>query len=100
ELLEKHTDEQIAWEMTDHFVRTAQEVFHPVWRETAGNDGWVSFELDPILEDPADAPEHEERVRRYIELGKQWGAKHENRMIKVPATKAGLAALEETDAAG
>lgn len=93
-------DEQIAWQMTDKLVRDAQEVFHPVWRETAGNNGYVSFELDPLLEDPTAGPPHAERVRRYIESGKRWSAGHDNRMIKVPATPAGLEALEELCAAG
>ena len=43
---------------------------------------------------------HAERVRRYIELGKKWATGHQNRMIKVPATAAGLDALEELAAAG
>jgi transaldolase len=42
-------DEAIAWEMTDQLVRQAQQVFLPVWQETKGNDGYVSFELDPLL---------------------------------------------------
>ncbi len=37
---------------------------------------------------------------RYVELGKQWSAGHKNRMIKVPATPAGLEALEGLAAAG
>ena len=36
----------------------------------------------------------------YIELGKEWSQGHKNRMIKVPATAAGLDALEELAAAG
>src|SRR5262249_10593084 len=40
-----------------------------------------------------------ERTRQYIELGKKWSAGQQNRMIKVPATPAGLAALEELAAA-
>jgi hypothetical protein len=43
---------------------------------------------------------HEQRVRRYIELGRQWSAGHRNRMIKVPATPAGIDALEELAASG
>jgi len=93
-------DEAIAWRMTDALVRRAQEVFAPVWEQTGGNDGYVSFELDPLLEDAELAPGHDERVARYIELGKQWSAGHTNRMIKVPATPAGLDALEELAAAG
>jgi len=99
-LLSDRDDASVAWAMTDRLVRGAQEVFHPVWKETAGNDGYVSFELDPLLEDPQLGPTHAQRVTRYIELGKQWSQGHDNRMIKVPATPAGLDALEELAAAG
>jgi transaldolase len=93
-------DSQIAWTMTDRLVRQAQAVFHPVWQETKGNDGYVSFELDPLVDDPEFGPAHEDRVSTYVALGKQWSAGHENRMIKVPATPAGLEALEPLAAAG
>jgi len=93
------SDEEIAWQMTDTLVRQAQQVFLPVWEETRGNDGYVSFELDPLLEDLKQGPPHAERVARYIALGKQWAKGHKNRMIKVPATPAGLDALEELVAA-
>ncbi len=88
-------DGQIAWQLTDELVRGAQQVFLPVWQETKGNDGYVSFELDPLLEDLVANIPHAERVSRYIELGRKWSAGHQNRMIKVPATPAGLEALEE-----
>jgi len=94
------SDEEIAWEMTDRLVRDAQQVFHPVWEESEGNNGYVSFELDPLLEDAELGPSHDERVARYVELGRRWSAGHDNRMIKVPATPAGLAALEELAASG
>ncbi len=94
------SDDAVAWQLTDELVKQAQAVFLPVWEETKGNDGYVSFELDPLLEDPQAKMPHEERVRRYIELGKKWSAGHTNRMIKVPATPAGLAALEELCAFG
>jgi transaldolase len=93
-------DDAIAWRMTDELVRTAQDVFAPVWDSTRGNDGYVSFELDPLLEDPLLGPAVAERTVKYIELGKRWSAEHKNRMIKVPATEGGLAALEELCAAG
>ncbi len=92
--------ESIAWQMTDHLVSAAQQVFLPVWRETAGNDGYVSFELDPLLEDPQRNLPHQQRVASYIELARQWSAGHDNRMIKVPATPAGIDALEEIVADG
>jgi transaldolase len=104
-LIEKFMDEgkddsAIAWAMTDKLVNDAQNVFAPVWASTKGNNGYVSFELDPLLEDKVNPPAHAERVKRYIELGKKWSAGHTNRMIKVPATAAGLDALEELAAAG
>src|SRR5262249_52108111 len=45
-------DEAIAWKLTDQLVRQAQEIFLPAWESTGGDDGYVSFELDPLLEDP------------------------------------------------
>jgi transaldolase len=94
------SDHDIAWKLTDMLVQKAQDVFLPVWQETRGDDGYVSFELDALIEDPERNLPQEERTRQYIALGKQWSAGHPNRMIKVPATAAGLAALEELCAAG
>lgn len=95
-----HDDEAIAWALTDDLVTNAQGVFRSVWDATRGNDGYVSFELDPLLEDNEQAPPHAERVKRYIALGKHYGLGRHNRLIKVPATDAGLDALEELAAAG
>ncbi|HEY6563279.1 MAG TPA: transaldolase family protein, partial [Pirellulaceae bacterium] len=94
------SDEEIAWDLTDQLVREAQAVFLPVWERTKGDDGYVSFELNPLLEDPVLGPAQAVRVQEYHKLGKQWSAGHRNRMIKVPATPAGIEALEELVAAG
>jgi transaldolase len=99
-LEEGKQDEEIAWALTDKLVKDAQAVFLPVWEQTKGNDGYVSFELDPLLEDKANPVDHGEAVRRYVELGKQWAEGHKNRMIKVPATAAGLDSLEPLARAG
>ncbi|MFN0056387.1 MAG: transaldolase family protein [Planctomycetales bacterium] len=93
-------DEGVAWQVTDLLVREAQQVFEPVFAATRGNDGYVSFELDPLLEDPGCPLSVTDKAQRYIELGRQWAAGQPNRMIKVPATPGGLAALEELCAAG
>lgn len=94
------SDEDLAWTMTDDLVQNAQHAFHDTWRRSQGDDGWVSFELDPLLEDVEHPIPYDEAVKRYIELGKRWAKGHDNRMIKVPATEAGLGALEELAAAG
>ena len=93
-------DEAVAWAMTNQLVKNAQDVFLDVWADTKGDDGWVSFELDPLLEDLAQTKNTQQRAAAYIELGKKWSAGHKNRMIKVPATPGGLAAVEELMAAG
>jgi len=95
-----HDDSTIAWLMTDHLVRDAQRIFSSVNVQTRGNDGYVSFELDPLLEDITAPIPQADAIARYVELGKQWSAGHSNRMIKVPATPAGLGALEELAAHG
>ncbi len=101
ELMEEGLDDKaVAWRMTEQLVRDAQGVFAPVWERTGGNDGYVSFELDPLLEDAEAGPAMTERIYQYVQLGKQYGLGQTNRMIKVPATEAGLAALEQLAAAG
>jgi transaldolase len=101
QLIEKGLDDSaIAWALDDELVSAAQAEFMPVWEQTRGNDGYVSFELDPLLEDETTPVPHAERVRRYIELAEKWGTGRKNRMIKVPATAAGLDSLETIAATG
>ncbi len=94
------SNESVAWEMTDLLVKRTQKVFLSSWERSSGNDGYVSFELDPLIEDPNSDTPLATRVGQYIELGKQWSEGHKTRMIKVPATPAGLASLEDLAAAG
>ncbi len=89
-----------AWSLTDRVVSHAQQVFLPVWQQTGGNNGYVSFEVDPLVEDDASGLSHDERVARTIELGTKWATGQQNRMIKVPATPAGIDALETLTASG
>jgi transaldolase len=93
-------DAAAAWALNDKLVADAQAQFASVWQSTKGDDGYVSFEVDPLLEDPAINMPHAQRVSNYIALAKKWGIGHKNRMIKVPSTPAGLEALEEIAAAG
>jgi len=101
QLVEKGiSDVDIAWEMTDRLVKQAQEVFAEVHARTKGDDGYVSFELDPLLEAADCTLSIAQKAARYVELGMQWARGNANRMIKVPGTPGGLAALEELAAAG
>ncbi len=71
-----------------------------MFESTRGDDGYVSFELDPLIDDLNATTTVAERTERYIELGWKWAGGHPNRMIKVPATEAGIAALEVLVAGG
>jgi transaldolase len=95
-----HNPEETTWKVTDHLVAEAETIFRPVFDRTHGDDGYVSFELDPLLEDASCCLNTRDRSLRYVELGERWSRNHPNRMIKVPATDAGLAALEPLAAAG
>ena len=95
-----HDDEAVAWSLTDQLVSDAEEKFRSIHQQSGGNAGWVSFELDPLLEDPEEGLSDSSRIDRYVELGKRWSSGHTNRLIKVPATEAGLGAVEELAAAG
>lgn len=93
-------DEELTWAMTDSLVKNAQDRVYEAWESSGGHTGWVSFELDPLIDAEDSDLSHRNRVHKYIALGKQWSQGHDNRMIKVPATPAGLDAIEPLCAAG
>ena len=81
------------FEITTQDVAEACDIFAGVYRESNGFDGRVSIEVEPGLAHDAagtalQAKELFAKVNR------------ENVMIKIPATKNGLAAITETIAAG
>ena len=96
---ENKSAHDIAWELTDKLVSDAEKVFADVYKDTKANNGFVT-ELDPLLEDLDNPMSTSERAAEYVRLGTFWAKNHPNRLIKVPATKAGIAALEELAANG
>ena len=66
-------DDGIAWSLNDSLVNAAQEVFLPVWEQTRGNDGYVSFEVDPLLEDVSNLPPRDKAVKRIYRTGEEMG---------------------------
>lgn len=81
------------FEITTVDVANACDIFHDVYRETAGFDGRVSIEVEPGLAHDA---------KGTVAQAKELYAKvnRENVMIKIPATKAGLSAITEVIALG
>jgi transaldolase len=74
-------------------IRAAADVLRPVYDASRGDDGYVSLEVDPDL-----ARDTKATIARARELFDAVG--RPNVMIKIPGTKEGLPAVEETIAAG
>jgi transaldolase len=74
-------------------VRRAAELLRPAHDGSGGNDGFVSFEVTPDLaHDPAGTIDQAVALWRRLDIP--------NVMIKVPATRAGLTAIERLTAFG
>lgn len=74
-------------------VATACDLLRPVWEQTGGRDGYVSIEVDPTLAADTDgsiaqATHFHETIAR------------SNLLVKIPATDAGVPAIEEMTARG
>lgn len=69
-------------------IRRAADIFLPVYEKSQGADGFISLEVSPDLADDADGTVREAH-RLFNMVGRP------NVMIKVPATGAGLVAVEQ-----
>lgn len=75
-------------ELTVRDIRDAADAFLPVYESTAGLDGYVSLEINPLLAHKT-AETIAEGKRLYAKVGRP------NLMLKVPATEEGFPAVEE-----
>lgn len=69
-------------------IRQALDILHPVYAETEGLDGYISLEVDPLLANDTESTIDEAR-RLFDEIDRP------NLLIKVPATPAGIPAIEQ-----
>jgi transaldolase len=74
-------------------VAAACDLLRPVWEQTAGGDGYVSIEVEPDLADDTDAT-----VAQATRFHQPIGCP--NLLVKIPATAAGIPAIEEMTARG
>ncbi|MCC7412757.1 MAG: transaldolase [Gammaproteobacteria bacterium] len=79
--------------LTHADIARAADLFGPVYERSGGRDGYVSLEVSPHLARDAAGTVAEAKVL-WRELDRA------NVMIKVPGTRAGLAAIEQLIAAG
>jgi transaldolase len=74
-------------------VEVACDLLRPVWEQSGGRDGYVSIEVDPNLGYDT-AAQYVEARRLHETIGRP------NAYVKIPATRAGVAAIEDSIAAG
>jgi transaldolase len=94
EVLTRQDDpKEVFLELAVRDVQDACDLLRPVWDGGDGRDGYVSIEVDPNLAVDTDATIAE--AQRLHEL-----VDRPNCFVKIPATKAGLPAIEEMIARG
>jgi transaldolase len=81
------------WALAVRDIKDACDVFRGVFDATSGCDGYVSLEVDPTL-----AYETLQTFREAIDLHET--VDRPNLLVKIPATKPGLAAIEDVIARG
>ena len=86
-------DESLFFALAIEDLRRAAALFEPVHRASGGVDGWVSLEVSPLLAD--DAVATSASVARLHAK-----AACRNLFVKIPGTRAGTQAIEESIYAG
>jgi transaldolase len=81
------------WALAVRDIKDACDLFAPVFEASGGRDGYVSLEVDPGL-----AYETLQTFREAMDLHET--VDKANLLVKIPATKPGLAAIEDVIAAG
>ena len=85
--------EALFFELALEDLTQAADLFRPVHAATGGVDGWVSLEVSPLLADDTAAT-----IQAAVQLHAQ--AQRRNLFIKIPGTRAGIPAIEESIFAG
>ncbi len=85
---EKNAD-ALFWDLAVADIQSACDAFAPVYASSNGNDGFVSLEVSPLL-----AHDTAGTIAMVEELWKR--VNRPNVMIKIPGTKEGLPAIEES----
>ena len=90
---DQEDDKEVFFELAVTDVQRACDILRPVWDDGNGRDGWVSLEVEPDIAFDTDATRSEaKRLNGLVD--------RPNVFIKIPATEAGLQAIEDSIAAG
>jgi len=92
-LAEERDPKEVFLRLAVRDVTDALDLLRPVWEETGGLDGYVSLEVDPTLAYDTEGTTAE-AVRLHALVDRP------NLLVKIPATKPGLPAIEDMIAKG
>jgi len=92
-LNEGKSGEELFFELALEDLTRAADLFRPVFDRTNGVDGWVSLEVSPLLA-------HDTASTLAAAKSLHARASRPNLLIKIPGTKEGLPAIEESIFAG
>ena len=92
-LKEGKSAEELFFELALEDLTQAADLFKPLYERTNGVDGWVSLEVSPLLA-------HDTASTIAAARSLHARAARPNLLIKIPGTKEGLPAIEETVFAG
>ena len=92
-LKEGKSGEDLFVELAVEDLRQAADLFRPIHEQTNGVDGWVSLEVSPLLA-------HDTAGTIAAAKALHASAERPNLYIKIPGTKEGVAAIEESIFAG
>ena len=85
------TEDEIAWQLIEEMAVKASELLLPIFEREGGLKGRLSIQTNPkFYRDP----------ERLIQQGLRFAGLAPNMQVKIPATAAGIAAIEEVTAAG
>ncbi|MGC1955787.1 MAG: transaldolase family protein, partial [Gammaproteobacteria bacterium] len=87
------SDEALFFELATEDLVQAADLFRPIHDATGGVDGWVSLEVSPLLADDTAGS-----IKAAAELHAR--AERPNLFVKIPGTRAGIPAIEESIFAG
>ncbi|MGZ3596896.1 MAG: transaldolase [Syntrophales bacterium] len=86
---EGKSKEDLFFDLALEDLTKAADLFRPIYDATDGLDGWVSLEVSPLL-----ANDTASTIKEAIELHDR--AQRPNLFIKIPGTRKGISATEET----
>jgi transaldolase len=80
------TEDEIGWRIVEEMSANAAKLLEPIFKAQHGRNGRLSIQTDPrVYRDPA----------RIVQQAERFNALAPNMIVKIPATKAGITAIEE-----